>query len=243
VSVPSSCPIVELRRYALHSGARETLIELFDRELVETQEAVGMRVLGQFRDLDEPDSFVWLRGFDDMRTRERALGAFYGGPVWKRHARAANATMVDSDNVLLLRPLSGLVLDPDDRAARGSTGSGAGLFAVTIYPLREQVAEDFRAFFRRELEPALREAGISVLATYATEHSANTFPALPVREGEEMFVWMAMFAGAAEHAAATAELERASVWRDVVSPALAGYVDGPAEVLRLTPTARSLLHG
>jgi hypothetical protein len=243
VSVHASCPIVELRRYALHSGARETLIELFDRELVETQEAVGMRVLGQFRDLDDPDSFVWLRGFEDMRTRERALNAFYGGPVWKRHSRAANATMVDSDNVLLLRPLSGLVLDVDDRAAPGSTGSGPGLLAVTIYPLGEQVAEDFAAFFRLELEPALRDGGISVLATYATEHSANTYPALPVREGEEMFVWMATFAGAAGHAGATAELERKSVWREVVSPALAGYLVGPVEVLRLTPTARSLLHG
>jgi hypothetical protein len=68
--------IVELRRYALHPDGRETLIELFDREFVETQEAVGMHVLGQFRDLDDPDSFVWLRGFSDMRTRKRGLETF-----------------------------------------------------------------------------------------------------------------------------------------------------------------------
>jgi hypothetical protein len=37
------------KRYTLQQGARETLIELFDRAFVETQEAVGMRVLGQFR--------------------------------------------------------------------------------------------------------------------------------------------------------------------------------------------------
>ena len=66
-----------------------------------------MHVLGQFRDLDDPDSFVWLRGFSDMPTRKRALEAFYGGPVWKQHAGAANATMIDVDNVLLLRPLVG----------------------------------------------------------------------------------------------------------------------------------------
>jgi hypothetical protein len=41
-----SSRIVELRRYALRPGARETLIALFDRELVETQEEVGMQVLG-----------------------------------------------------------------------------------------------------------------------------------------------------------------------------------------------------
>src|SRR5688572_25580775 len=57
------CPITELRQYTLHPGKRDTLIDLFDREFVETQEAVGMTLIGQFRDLDKPDRFVWLRGF------------------------------------------------------------------------------------------------------------------------------------------------------------------------------------
>jgi NIPSNAP len=239
----ATCPIVELRCYALHPGAREALIELFDREFVETQEAVGMHLLGQFRDLDDPDSFVWLRGFDDMRTREQALGAFYGGAVWKQHSRAANATMVDSDNVLLLRPVSGLLLDADGRAAPGSTGSQPGVLAITIYALREPGACDFPGFFERELEPVLREAGITVLATYVTEHSANTYPALPVREGEEVFVWLAMFADEDDRAGRMSALEHTPVWREVVSPALTGYLNGPVEVLRLAPTARSLLHG
>jgi hypothetical protein len=46
--------VVELRRYTLHPGARDTLIELFEHELIESQEAVDMHVLGQFRDLDDP---------------------------------------------------------------------------------------------------------------------------------------------------------------------------------------------
>src|SRR5215468_10433951 len=99
-------PIVELRQYTLRPGQREVLIELFDREFVETQEAAGMAVLGQFRDLDAPDRFVWLRGFPDMPSRAASLDAFYGGPTWKTHGRAANATMVDSDDVLLLRPVA-----------------------------------------------------------------------------------------------------------------------------------------
>ena len=32
--------------------------------------------------------------------------SFYYGPVWKEHRTAANGMMVDSDNVLLLRPVS-----------------------------------------------------------------------------------------------------------------------------------------
>jgi NIPSNAP len=113
--------IVELRRYALKPDARDTLIELFDREFVETQEDVGMQLLGQFRDLDDPDSFVWMRGFRDMPSRKRALEAFYGGPVWKEHSGAANATMLDVSNVLLLRPLSELELDATSRPPPGTT--------------------------------------------------------------------------------------------------------------------------
>ena len=104
--MPTTDPhaIVELRQYTLHPQQREVLIDLFDREFVETQEAQGMRVLGQFRDLDRPDQFVWLRGFADMPARHRALEGFYGGPVWAAHRHAANATMIDSDNVHLLCP-------------------------------------------------------------------------------------------------------------------------------------------
>src|SRR4249919_2491853 len=61
--------VLEFRRYRLKPGARETLVELFDREFVESQEGLGMRILGTFRDLDDPDQFVWLRGFDDMASR------------------------------------------------------------------------------------------------------------------------------------------------------------------------------
>lgn len=72
------CPIVELRQYALHPGRREALITLFDREFIESQEELGIEVLGQFRDLDNPDRFVWLRGFETMPGRAEVLTGFYG---------------------------------------------------------------------------------------------------------------------------------------------------------------------
>jgi quinol monooxygenase YgiN len=235
------CRVVELRRYALRPGQRETLIELFDRELVETQEAVGMSVLGQFRDLDDPNSFVWLRGFSDMETRKQALEAFYGGPVWRQHARAANATMVDSDNVLLLRPVAGLEFDRSRRAALGSTADPPGLLAVTIWPLVQSTAADVPGLFRSVLEPALHDTGIDVAAAYATDHSENTFPGLPIREHEDVFVWISMFDDERDHARHVRALEQSSTWRDA-SQALAPHLVGLEEQLRLSPTARSALH-
>lgn len=229
--------MIELRRYALHPGAREALIELFESALVEPQEAAGMQVLGQFRDLDDPDAFVWLRGCRDMATRARALGAFYGGPVWREHRDAANATMIDSDNVLLLRPLepsAGLRLDPGRRPPPGATVP-PGLVVATICPLAASAGAAFADFFARDVEPMLREGGADIVATFATERSPNDFPALPVREGEEVFVWLARFADQAAHADHLGRID--------VGATVAGRTDGPPETWRLTPTARSLLHG
>ena len=164
--------IVELRRYLLKAGRRDELIDLFDREFVETQEELGMAVLGQFRDLDRPDTFVWLRGFpDDMEARRAALAAFYGGPVWKEHGPAANATMIDSDDVLLLRTDS-LPVGP-----RPTTPPPPSTLDVFV-------------FYRDHPWPPDTTLP-GTLATLTTAYEKNTFPALPVREGEHALVTLA----------------------------------------------------
>src|ERR671922_1233314 len=89
-------PIVDLRQYTLYPGTRDGFVALFDREFVETQEATGMRVIGQFRDLGDPNRFVWMRGFPDMPSREKALTAFYvHSAAWRTHAETARSHMID----------------------------------------------------------------------------------------------------------------------------------------------------
>jgi quinol monooxygenase YgiN len=225
-------PVVELRQYTLRPGQRDVLIDLFDREFVESQEAEGMAVVGQFRDLDGPDRFVWIRGFGDMPSRARALAAFYGGPVWKAHRAQANATMIDSDNVLLLRPVtarSGFPAPPAGRPAAGSPSAGPSRILITIYHRDQPFDQAFAGFFDRQVRPALIEAGATPLACLQTEHAENTFPALPVRTGENVFVWLASFPSQAhldDH-----------LRRNPVLPAL----PDATQQLRLAPTARSLL--
>lgn len=176
------CPVVELRQYTLRPGARDVLIELFDREFVESQEALGMAVLGQFRDLDRPDRFVWLRGFDSMADRPGPLEAFYTGPVWKAHGPAANATMLDSDDVLLLRPLSGHRGFPEfaQRPPAGNTEPPDSRILATIH----YGDAPFEAAVESEIEP---------LAWFVTEYAENNFPGLPVRTGEHVLVSFTRF--------------------------------------------------
>jgi hypothetical protein len=237
-------PIVELRQYTLRPGQRDVLIELFDREFIESQEAAGMAVVGQFRDLDQPDRFVWIRGFDTMPTRARALASFYGGPAWKAHSAQANATMIDSDDVLLLRPASECSGFPAPASARPRVGQAAGgqsRVLVTLYYRDKPFDDSFAAFFDREVRPVLAGTGAQPLAWLQTEYAENTFPALPVRTGEHVFAWLARFDTPADLASHADQLERCGAWRDHVLPALSATLIGPPQQLRLSPTARSLL--
>ena len=238
------CPIVELRQYTLHPGKRDILIDLFDREFIEPQEAVGIKVIGQFRDLDRPDRFVWLRGFRDMPSRAKALTDFYSGPVWKAHREAANATMIDSDNVLLLRPAvptSGFSLENMKRRPMGSDEAPTSLVVTTIYYFEGPVAHDFINFFEHTLKPVATSLGATVSANFVTENSENTFPALPVRAGENIFVWFSIFQSSAAYGSYVAALSQSERWHGEVSDGLGRNLNKATEVLKLTPTARSQL--
>src|SRR6266581_9178594 len=159
------CPIVELRQYTLHPGKRHVLIDLFDREFIEPQEALGMKIIGQFRDVDNRNRFVWLRGFRDMASRAQALEDFYGGPVWKTHREAANATMIDSDNVLLLhpaKPTSAFWFGNKERPRAGANEARSELIVVTIYHFDAPVDAGFVEFFEKTVKPVVADAGASV---------------------------------------------------------------------------------
>jgi hypothetical protein len=238
------CPVVELRQYTLHPGMRDTLIDLFDREFVESQEATGMVVMGQFRDMDNPNRFVWLRGFADMPKRARALQEFYGGPIWKTHRDAANATMIDSDTVLLLRPAnpkSGFEFAQVKRPPIGANEIPKGLVVATIYYLKEGAEPKFVNFFERTLKPLLIDTNVNVMGYFVTEKSTNTFPSLPVREGVNVFVWFASFPDEAAHAEYTSGVGNSLRWQNQMVKELATSVKEDPEIVRLSPTARSRL--
>lgn len=154
--------IFELRQYTLKPGTRDGFIERFEREFQDTQEAVGIRVLGTFVDLDAPDRFVWFRGFASLDDRATSLAAFYGGPAWARWGADANADLIDSDDVLMLRTGPG---------KPGLPVSVYGELALRVWPVGSDTDES-------SLVTAIDAAGGDVLLTHP---GPNNF-ALPVRD-------------------------------------------------------------
>lgn len=226
--------VFELRNYLMRPGQRDVLIELFEREFIESQEALGICVAATFRNLDDPDRFVWIRSFPDFSARAAALDAFYTGPVWRTHRSAANATMIDSDNVLLLRPHSGTLSCAAERAPIGATASPRSVIVASTWYLPPGGEDEFADFFTGEIAPRLRDSGGSDLATFSSETRANNYPRLPVREGVNVFVAITRFAtlpDQTDSARALSALGR-EIERRIVQT---------TETLRLQPTSRSLL--
>ena len=179
-----------------------------------------------------------------MPSRAQALKDFYSGPVWKAHREAANATMIDSDNVLLLHPAtpgSGFSIGNKARPKVGSNETQKELIMATIYYFDAPVDAGFVEFFEKTVKPDAIGSGATILAYFVTEHSENTFPTLPVREGENVFVWFAHLNDAAAYERHIAALTQYPHRRDQISKELARRLKREPEILKLSPTTRSLL--
>lgn len=244
-AVADCCAIVELRQYVTYPGTRDTLVRLFEDKFIESQEALGIRVVAQFRDVNDPDHFTWVRGFSSMEARRKALTDFYlGSPVWKDNRNAANATLYDNDDVLLLHPAapgSGFAYDPAQRPPLGAATGGGSFVVAQVFYFAQPVSAEFTAFFDRELMPVFERHGAQVLARLVSDKSPNTFERLPVREDVNVYVWFARFATRAAYDSYRAQLGDDTRWRGELFARLRKQLQRPPEVLMLTPTARSQL--
>ncbi|MGN6818885.1 MAG: NIPSNAP family protein [Sphingomonas sp.] len=241
---PGAHPVIELRQYKIVAGKRDAMIALFEREFVESQEVLGMRLVGQFRDRDDANRFVWVRAFPSMEARGKALNDFYFGPVWKAHRDEANPLLDDNDDVLLLQPAwpgSEFAPAKGRRPAPGAPAPAAGMVVATIEYLWKQPSEGYAAYFRDTLAPAYRAAGLPVLAAFVPETQPNNFPRLYVRQNERLLVWFTRVADLAAYQAAQRKLRATAAWRRSLQPALADYRERTPQVLTLSPTPRSLL--
>jgi hypothetical protein len=233
----SSDNVFELRQYTLRGGQRDTLISIFEKHFIESQDALGAVVVGVFRDLDDPDRLVWIRGFHDMSARRQALESFYGGPIWHTYGPGANATMIDSGNVLLLRPAS-----PEQGFAQwpAKNADAGGVFGADIYYLDNAPVAQFSEFFDSILVPHFTAVGGRLVARLTTEEARND-SRLPVREHDRTYVCLTRWPHAEAYDAFVRGYAALSGWRDYAPEAILPALMRKPERLRLEPTARSPL--
>jgi hypothetical protein len=103
--------IVEVRSYRIKPGRRQEFIRFFESRAVAAQRSHGMNILGPLLDLENPNKFVFLRGFPSLEERDRMKEAFYEGELWKNELEAIAMPMIDSYDVILCETSPGYVSD------------------------------------------------------------------------------------------------------------------------------------
>jgi hypothetical protein len=229
--------VVEFRRYTIRDGEREHFAQYFESYFPEGFQQLGAIAVGQFLERGNDSRFTWLRAFHTMDDRAKVNALFYYGPLWKEHKATLNSLMTDSDNVLLLRPLSRersiTVLPAVDpvKEEKGAQGIAiAQIFAVKAGNV-DAFAHQAESTFGRYREAGAREAAVLV-----TLDAPNNFPQLPVRTDGPYLVWLGIVENEASLKSLTHLLESAQ-------QSLSGtdLVKAAPEIVVLDPTKRSRL--
>lgn len=100
--------IIEMRTYKTKPGKRSQFLDTFRSKSIPAHTQIGMKILGPFLSIEDPDTFFWMRGFPDVPSRERMKAQFYEGELWKRELENILLPMLDKYEVVLVE-------DPDDR--------------------------------------------------------------------------------------------------------------------------------
>lgn len=230
--------VIEFRRYTTKQGKREHFAEYFDSYFPEAFQQMGAIAFGQFFERKNPAGFTWIRGFKNTDARAVINAGFYYGPLWREHASTMNSLMVDSDNVLLLRPLNperGIPVLPAVDPVKEGKGA-QGVVVAQIFAVKPNSVD---AFTRRaeEMFASYRAAGAREAGVLVTLDVPNNFPQLPVRTDGPYLVWLGIVKDNK-----TLETQFASPAERSMQPLLAtGLLRTAPELLILDPTHRSRL--
>jgi len=100
--------VVEMRIYRLKPGRRAEFLKIFAEKSVPAHARIGMRIVGPFLALDDPDAFFFMRGFPDAASRDPMKSAFYDGELWKGELEAVLMPMIERYEAVLVEDTMGL---------------------------------------------------------------------------------------------------------------------------------------
>ena len=104
--------IIEMRTYKTKPGHRPEFLEIFRRKSIPAHEEIGMKILGPFPAVEDSDTFFFMRGFPDLRSREPMKAKFYEGELWKNELENVLMPMLETYNVVVVEDSDGLVRWP-----------------------------------------------------------------------------------------------------------------------------------
>jgi len=101
--------IIEMRTYKIRSGKRAEFLEIFRSKSIPAHAEIGMKILGPFLSVEDPDTFFFMRGFPDLPSREPMKAKFYEGELWKGELENLLMPMLEKYEVVLVDDPEGMV--------------------------------------------------------------------------------------------------------------------------------------
>ena len=230
--------VFEFRRYTVRPGEREHFAEYFEAYFPEAMEQTGAIVAGSFFERAHENGFTWIRGFHTFEARAVNNAQLYYGPVWKEHKNTMNGLMTDSDNVLLLRPLT-----PEDQVPVLATADPVrdrnqprGVVVAEIFAAKPGQVENLAAKLKNTFDE-YHAAGVRSAGLLVTLDVTNNFPQLPVRTDGPFLVWL----GIVQDEETLNKKFTPLVERSLHDAEATGLVRSAPEYIILSPTPRSRL--
>ena len=101
--------IIEMRTCRTKPGKRAEFLHIFRTRSMPAHAEIGMRILGPFNSVEDPDVFFFMRGFPDLESREPLKAKFYEGDLWKQELEAIMLPLLEKWEVVLVDDPDGQV--------------------------------------------------------------------------------------------------------------------------------------
>jgi len=101
--------IIEMRTYRTRPGMRSEFLRIFHSKSIPAHAEIGMKILGPFLSVEDPDTFFFMRGFPDLPSREPMKAKFYEGKLFKEELEHVLLPMLDKYDVVVVEDRDGLV--------------------------------------------------------------------------------------------------------------------------------------
>ena len=101
--------VIEMRTYKLKPGYRERFLDVFRAKSMPAHAEIGMKILGPLLSIEDEDTFFFMRGFPDLKSREPMKAKFYEGELWKKELENVLLPMIEKYEVVLVEDPEGLI--------------------------------------------------------------------------------------------------------------------------------------
>lgn len=228
--------VIELRNYLMRPGHRDEFITGFEDKIIDTLNARGNLVLGQFIVKGSPDNFFWIRGFKDMQSRLKCLKGFYSSEYWSKHVYIPIAHVINYNNVYLLKPVDILSGKMDSVKFNVDWfGKEKGIAVVEFIVANERLSQLLN-FMGTKLDPITRTAGVRNISYWISELTPNNYPDLPAFQDKNLLVSISFYQSETEYN--TVMQKVMSNLTDDLKFEMLGYITTKTTMI-LYPTAKS----